>query len=136
MKIVMDAVANYPQHEMKSEELQRRPSRHGHCGAFLHLLAAFGILAFIFSAASPYDDDIQQESCQTSNSTQCVLANYKTVSNLGASRICTVHSAHASSTPAVASDCVTGGVSVPDDEIKDRVCRSAPGDRSPPIESS
>jgi hypothetical protein len=134
----MDAVANYPQRAIKAEPLlPRRPCRLGHHCVLLGLLGAFGALAFIFCAISPDDDDIQQEFFQSSKSKQCVLANYKAVSNLRRTlRICTVRSALASPTPQFASYYVPACVSVPDDEIEDRVCSSKTGDRSPPIKSS
>jgi hypothetical protein len=100
------------------------------------LLAALGVLAFIFSAISPADDDIQQEFLPRSKSKQCVLANYNAVSNLRTSRVRTVHSALAPPTPQFASYDVTARVSVPGDEIKGRVCSSRTGDRSPPAKST
>lgn len=66
----------------------------------------------MFSAISPDDDDIQQEFCQSSKSKQCVLANYKTVSN-PTFQICTVRSALAPPTPHFASHYVTARVSFP-----------------------
>ena len=132
----MDLVVNYPARAITAEELYRRPHRHGHHRTYLHLLAVFGILAFIFSATSPYDDDIQQEFCQTSHSKHCVLANYKTLLKRGTSRTYTARYALSSTTPQVASYELTAAASVTDDEIKDRVCSRATGDRSPPVEAS
>jgi hypothetical protein len=133
----MDAAANYPQRAIKAEPLlPRRPCRIGHRRALLGLLGAIGVLAFVFSAACPGDDDIQQEFFQSSKSRHCFLANYKTVSSLRTFRICTVRSALAPPTQQLASFYVTARVSVPDDEIKVRVCSSSTGDRSPPTKSS
>jgi hypothetical protein len=133
----MDAVANYPQRAIKAEPLfSRRPRRLRHRRALLGLLGAFGVLAFIFSAISATDDDIQQEFVHGSKSKQCVRANYKAVSNLRTFRICTVRSALAPPTSQFASYYVTARVSVPDGEIKGRVCSSRTGDRSPPAKSS
>jgi hypothetical protein len=133
----MDAAANYPQRAVQAEPLlPRRPCRIGHRRALLGLLGTIGVLAFVFSAASPGDDDIQQELFQSSKSRQCFLANYKTVSSLRTFRICTVRSALAPPTQQLASFYVTARVSVPDDEIKVRVCSSSTGDRSPPTKSS
>jgi hypothetical protein len=132
----MDAAANYPQRAIKAEPLlPRRTCRIGHRRALLGLLGAFGVLAFVISAASPVDDDIQQEFFQSSKSRQCFLANNKTVCSR-TFRICTVRSALAPPTPQFASFYVTARVSVPDDEIKARVCSSRTGDRSPPSRSS
>jgi hypothetical protein len=135
--MVMDAAANYAKRITKAETLfSRRPRRCGHRFPLLSLLAAFGFLAFIFSAISPVDDDIQQECFQHSKSKQCVLANYKAASNLRTFRIYTVHSAVAPPTPQFASYDVTARASVPGDEIKGRVCSSRTGDRSPPTKSN
>ncbi len=132
----MDAVGNSPQRTTNAEPLlARRPRRLGCRYPLLCALAAFGFLAFIFSAISPDDDDIQQESLQSSRSKRYVLANYKGLSNLGSFRICTVRSALAPATPQFASYYVTARVSVPCDEIKGRVCSSRTGDRSPPTKS-
>ena len=37
------------------------------------LLTALGLLAFLFSVVSPYDDDVQQEFVQGKKPTQCVV---------------------------------------------------------------
>ena len=133
----MDAVANYPQHAIKGEPLfPRRPPRLSHHSALLSLLGVFGVLAFILSATSPDDDDIQQEFSQTSRTKQCVLANYKALSNIRAFRICAVRFVLASPMPQFASYYVTSLVAVPDDEIKAEVYGSRTGDRSPPNKSS
>ena len=135
-EIVMDAAANYAQRAIKAEPLlPRGPCRIGHRRVLLGLLGAFGVLAFVISAASPVDDDIQQEFFQSSRSRQCFLANYKTVSSR-TFRICTVRSALAPPTQQFASYDVTARVSAPDDEIKGRICSSRTGDRSPPTKSS
>ena len=41
------------------------------------LLAAIGFLAFMFSAVSPYDDDLQQEFVQSNRPKQLLVANHK-----------------------------------------------------------
>jgi hypothetical protein len=133
----MDAAANCPQRGIKAEPwVPRRPRRRSRHYALLSTLAAFGLIAFIFSAISPDDDNLQQEFFQSSKSRHCFLANYKTVSSLRTFRICTVRSALAPPTQQLASFYVTARVSVPDDEIKVRVCSSSTGDRSPPTKSS
>jgi hypothetical protein len=104
----MDALAYCPQRAIKGEPLLRRPPcRLGHRCVLLGLLGALGALAFIFSAISPDDDDIQQ-----------------------------VRYALAPPTLQIASFYVTARVSVPDDEIKSRVCSSRAGNRSPPSRPS
>jgi hypothetical protein len=133
----MDAPANYPQRAIKAEPLlPRRPRRRSRHYALLSTLAAFGLIAFIFSAISPDDDNLQQEFFQSSKSKQCFLANHKALSNLQTFRMCIVSSALAPPTQQLASFYVTARVSVPEDEIKVRVCSSRTGDRSPPTKTS
>jgi hypothetical protein len=124
--IVMGA-ANYPQRTIEAAPLL--PS-----GVLLRLLAALGVLAFIFSATSPDDDDIQQEFYRTSKSKPCAFVNYKAVSNLRTFRIGAVCSALAANV-AISSHFDTAGVSVPGYD-KGRVCSGRTGDRSPPTKSS
>src|SRR3984893_17414694 len=81
-KIFMGAAAKCPQRGIKPEPLvPRRPRRRSRHYALLSTLAAFGLIAFIFSAISPDDDNSQQEFFQSSKSKQCLLANYKALSN-------------------------------------------------------
>lgn len=124
----MHAVANYPQRAIKAEPLLLR-------GALPRILAALGVLAFIFSATCPVDDDIQQEFLQSNKSKQCVFANYKALSNLCTLGIYTLHPALVPPTPEIASHYLTAYVSVTDNEIKCRVCSRTTGDRSPPTKS-
>jgi hypothetical protein len=124
--IVMGA-ANYPQRTIEATPLL--PS-----GVLLRLLAALGVLAFIFSATSPDDDDIQQEFYRTSKLKPCAFVNYKAVSNLRTFRIGAVCSALAANV-AISSHFDTVRVSVPSYD-KGRVCNSGAGDRSPPTKSS
>jgi hypothetical protein len=130
----MDVVVNCSRREITAAFARRR--RHGsRYRAVLSLLAAFGVLAFVFSVISPDDDDIQQEFFQGSKSKQCVRASYKTISSLQTFRICAVYSALAQPTPQFAGYYVAALISVPSDEIKSRVCGSRIGERSPPYRS-
>jgi hypothetical protein len=134
--IVMDAVANI-RRVVKAEPWFARGRRRLICQYEpLRLLAALGVLAFIFSAISPVDDDVQQEFFQNSKPKQCFLANCKAVSSLRTFQVRLVHCALAPPTPQFASYNVTARVSVPGDEIKGRVCSSRTGDRSPPTKST
>jgi hypothetical protein len=129
----MDAKANSAEHAVIAEPLFPRPWRSSSLRCVpLTLLVAFGVFAFIFSAISPDDDDIQQEFCKTSESRQCTFINSKAVSNLRIFQIRAIHSALAPSAPQSPSQFVIARVSLPGDEIKDRVCSSRSGDRSPP----
>lgn len=47
------------------------------------LLAAVGFLAFMFSAVSPYDDDVQQEFVQSNKPKQLLVANHKASRDTG-----------------------------------------------------
>ena len=136
-EIVMDAAAKCPQRGIKAEPLvPLRPRRRSRHYALLSTLAAFGLIAFIFSAISPDDDNLQQEFFQSSKSKQCLLANHKALSNLQTFRMCIFSSALAPPTTQCASYDVTARVSAPDDEIKGRIYSSRTGDRSPPTKTS
>jgi hypothetical protein len=136
-EFVMDSAANRGQRASKAEPwFSRCPPLSGHRSTLLALLAAFGALAFVFSAISPTDDDIQQEFFRTSKSTQCAFASHRAVSNLRLFQIRAVFSVPALPTPQFPSHFATTRVSVPEDEIKGRVCSSRTGDRSPPTASS
>ena len=54
-----------------------RPGRNGRHS--LRLLAAAGVLAFLFSAASPYDDSIQQEFVRIRKSAQSSVLSWRVV---------------------------------------------------------
>jgi hypothetical protein len=133
----MVAATNCAPRAIKAEpSFPRYPFRSGHRYALLSLLAAFGVLAFIFSATSPGDDDIQQEFCKTTKSRQSAFADRKAVSNLRSFRIRAVCSALALPTSLFPSYFATARVSIPDDEIMGKVWSSTSGDRSPPTASS
>lgn len=46
------------------------------------LMGALGVLAFIFSAVSPYDDDFQQEFGLANKQIECVLLNWKSIPSI------------------------------------------------------
>ena len=132
----MDAAANYAKHTTKPETLfSRRPRRCGCRFPLVSLLAAFGILAFIFSVIQPDDDDIQQEFCKTSTLKQFTFANYKAVSNHRTLRIRALCSALAPPTSQFPTHSATRFF-VPCEEIRIGVSSSRTGDRSPPTASS
>jgi hypothetical protein len=56
------------------------------CAVF-GLIGALGVLALIFSALSPNDDDIQQEFAQGSKNRQHVVQNWKAVPSVRATRV-------------------------------------------------
>jgi hypothetical protein len=49
--------------------------------AVFGLIGTVGVLALVFSALSPNDDEIQQEFAQGSKNRQCVAQNWKSLSN-------------------------------------------------------
>jgi len=57
----MDALPSYRQCAIAALPFSRRRHRLGHRCACLGLIGVLGVLAFLFSALSPGDDDIQQE---------------------------------------------------------------------------
>jgi hypothetical protein len=103
--------------------------------ALLNLLAVFGVLAFILSAVSPGDDDIQQEFFKSRESKQFAFANYKAVLDLRIFRIRSAGFRLAPRASTIASHFVTAPLFVPLDQIKCRVSSSKTGDRSPPAPS-
>jgi len=69
----MDAQPSYRQCAATAPVLSCRQGRRYYCARW-GLIGVFGVLAFLFSAVSPDDDDIQQEFVQASKSKQFVLA--------------------------------------------------------------
>src|SRR5215470_12532724 len=132
----MYAIVNASQRVAKREPLfAGRPCGVGRRQALVSILAAFGILAFIFSAISPVDDDVQPDFFQRSKSKQIIFV-YRAASTLQTFRIRTVHSALATPTPQFASYDVTARLAVCGDQTKNRVCINTAGDRSPPSKSA
>jgi hypothetical protein len=132
----MDTAANCSRRVIRTQPLPPRCPRRPDRRYALSLLTAFGVLAFILSATSPSDDNIQQEFCKTSKSRQCAFANDKAVSNLRIFRIRAVCSVLALPASLIPSYFATARVSIPDDEIRGRVWSSTSGDRSPPTASA
>jgi hypothetical protein len=133
----MDAEANYHRRTIKAAPMLLWALRRlGRSSTPLIFLAAFGVLAFIFSATVPDDDDIQQECLQSSKSKQCFLVNHKTATDFPTPRIYAGGSVHASLTPQLASYHQTGLLGLARDHVKDRVCACRMGDRSPPTQPS
>jgi len=102
----------------------------------LGLIGAFGVLAFIFSAISPDDDDIQQESFQSNKSKQFVLANYKAPSDIRGFRISTLRSALPRRRQLLANSQLLARILISRPEIDGTIFCSRTGDRSPPTKSS
>ena len=67
---------------VKASERSAKTCRPGsrflrHRVGWFGLLAAIGFLAFMFSAVSPNDDDVQQEFVQSNKPKQLLVANHK-----------------------------------------------------------
>jgi len=73
----MDPQPSYRQCAIATLPFLRCRHRLGHHCACLGLIGIFGVLAFLFSAISPDDDDIQQEFVQNNKAKQLAVANYK-----------------------------------------------------------
>ena len=61
--------------------------------AVFGLVGVVGVLAFIFSAVSPDDDEIQQEFAQGSKSRQDVVRNWKSIPRVRVTLVNLVHNA-------------------------------------------
>ena len=76
----MDLLLNIPDFKAHGRS-PRAPRRHSRSSrrrvGLFGLLAAIGFLAFMFSAVSPYDDDVQQEFVQSNKPKQLLVANHK-----------------------------------------------------------
>lgn len=71
---------------------ERRNSGSMRCAAF-GLVGVLGALAFIFSAVSPDDDEIQQEFAQGSKTRQDVVRNWKSIPSVRVTLANLVHCA-------------------------------------------
>src|ERR1700681_4523672 len=60
------------------------------CAVF-GLVGVLGVLAFIFSAVSPDDDEIQQEFAQSSKTRECVVRNWKSLPTVRVTLVNLVH---------------------------------------------
>ncbi len=102
----------------------------------LGLIGAIGLLAFLFSAVSPDDDNIQQESVQGNKQKQLVLANYKATRAVDTFGTSTVPPAPVTQPRPTIRRAVVGRVLSVDESILGTIVSSRIGDRSPPSKSS
>jgi hypothetical protein len=114
----------------------REVIRLSHCCVLLGLLGAFGVLALVFSAVSPEDDDIQQEFVQGNKPEQRVLANYKATREVRNSGPSTVLPARLAQPRPTIRRAVVGRVLSVDEKILGTIVGSRTGDRSPPSKAS
>jgi len=105
-------------------------------GVLLGLLSVLGILAFLFSAASPDDDDIQQEFVQGSKTKQFAVANRKIASGVHTFRSSTVQAAPLPPVRTSTRYTIVERISIRGGTIDEPIFGSRTGDRSPPAKSS
>ena len=132
----MDALPSYRQCAIAALPFSRRRHRLGHHCACLGLIGVLGVLAFLFSAVSPGDDDIQQEFFQGNKAKQFVLATYRSAPNVRGFRINRVPSALLPPRPLSTRCNVIRRVLSVDEKILGTIVSSRTGDRSPPSKSS
>jgi hypothetical protein len=103
----------------------------------LGLLSVLGILAFLFSAASPDDDDIQQEFVQGSKTKQFAVANRKIASGVRTFHSSTVQAAPLPPVRTSTRYTIIERISIRGGgTIDEPIFGSRTGDRSPPAKSS
>ena len=113
--------------------LRERPT--SNCYAVFGLVGVLGVLAFIFSAVSPDDDDIQQEFVQGSKTRQVVVQNFKSIPSI---RVL-INSVHYVFVPQGLTSLRCSAIErvrICDPKIGATIFRSRTGDRSPPATSS
>jgi hypothetical protein len=111
------------------------PRRAMRCCLLLGLLGAIGVLAFLFSAISPDDDDIQQEIVQGDKTKQRALANYKPTREGRALSRSTVLPALLAQLHPTIRRAEVGRVVTVEEKILGTIVSSRTGDRSPPSKS-
>jgi hypothetical protein len=72
---------------------QERPNSGSTRCAVFGLIGVLGVLAFIFSAVSPDDDEILQEFTQGSKTRRCVVRNWKSIPSVRVTPVNLVHCA-------------------------------------------
>jgi hypothetical protein len=101
------------------------------------LVSVLGVLAFIFSAVSPGDDDIQQEFALRSESGRSLVQHCKTIASTSITLVDPVHCGElVAGTLASFHYTVIQRLRMPGFKIRTMVFRTRVGDRSPPIRSS
>jgi hypothetical protein len=106
--------------------------RHLTRSAVVRLIALVGVLAFVFSAVCPDDDELQQECGQSSKHAQCLVQSRKTVPRIHGP---IVRPARLAIVPQSWSSFCCSAVArtaISDMKIGIRVFHSPVGDRSPP----
>lgn len=110
------------------------PLQQGHCSnrnPMFGFIGALGVLALIFSALSPHDDDIQQEFAQVGKNRQRVVRNWKSIPSVCATLVSPVQQLVARSLFCFCRSAI-GRVVVSDAKIGATVFPRRIGGRSPP----
>jgi hypothetical protein len=102
----------------------------------LRLLTILGVLAFIFSAIAPMDDDVQPDFSRRSKSEQCTLRQHNGSFRLRNLRFRVIYSVPAASGVHFSRPFVTARIPIPDVESKAGIRCSRAGERSPPTAQS
>ena len=100
------------------------------------LIGACGVLAFLFSVVSPYDDDIQQEVIELLKPKQTVLIIFKAPSHIRGLRLKTAPSALIPSAQILVCYAVVEYVSIRGEADQARIVGNRTDDRSPPTDPS
>lgn len=106
------------------------------CYAMFALVGVVGVLAFVFSAVSPYDDEIQQEFFKGPETRQSVVQNCKAIRGIRITVIDLVHHALVRRGLVCLRCAPVDQSRVADVEIGAAIFSTQTGDRSPPTRSS
>jgi hypothetical protein len=87
----MDLVIKFDHNAVAAAPLRERANSAATRCAVFGLVAVLGVLAFIFSAVSSDDDEIQQEFAQGTKTKQCVVRNWKSIPSVPVTRVSPVH---------------------------------------------
>src|ERR1700746_3867994 len=116
--------------------LRRRRNSGSVRRAVFGLVGVLGVLAFIFSAVSPDDDEIQQEFAQGSKSRQDVVRNWKSIPRVHVTLVNLVHNAIVPRRPPPVRCSAIARVLIWDIKnaataLPNRICGRSPPARSP-----
>lgn len=104
--------------------------------AVFGLIGVLGVLAFVFSAVSPEDDEIQQESFQGNKKREYVVQNWKSIPFIRGALVTPVHCAIVPGSIASFRCSEIGPVSASDVKPRVTVFCSRIGGRYPPTRAS
>jgi len=132
----MDLVIKFDHNAVAAALLRERPNSAATRCAMFGLIGVLGVLAFIFSAVSPDDDEIQQEFAQGSKTRQGVVRNWKSIPSVRVTLIRPVHYAIVPRSLPSARCSAIERVAIYDVKIGATAFPSGTCGRSPPTNSS